>query len=160
MKLAEAKEWQKDALVLLSPPRPLTEGVIESPGDLPAISRRSGRRFIRRFILRSIRLFSTWQVIASLEGLVARFETVHVALPELSMLEKRLADANGWRGRAKDALRGTCDVMSMTKILADAVSLGVDLDELSQLKEQLKEQRWVEAAELSLSSTVSLEVPT
>ena len=48
--------------------------------------------------------------------------------------------------------------MSMTKILADAVSLGVDLDELSQLKEQLKEQRWVEAAELSLSSTVSLEV--
>ena len=56
------------------------------------------------------------------------------------------------------ALRGTTDVMSMTKILADAVSLGVDLDELSQLKEQLKEQRWVEAAELSLSSTVSLEV--
>ena len=77
------------------------------------------------------------------------------------------------------ALRGTTGVMSMTKILADAVSLGVDLDELSQvsdatchslrchvsqsvhvsqLKEQLKEQRWVEAAELSLSSTVSLEV--
>ena len=40
MKLAEAKEWQKDALALLSPPRPLTEGV-QSPGDLLAISRRS-----------------------------------------------------------------------------------------------------------------------